>query len=523
MSAERSIVLWCPDWPVHARVAAEGLDADAPIALVDRGLVYACSAAARRDGVARRLKVREAQLRSPALVLRDYDAALDARAFEPVVRAVEAAVPGVQLIRPGTLAMRARGPARYYGSEEAAAAALLETAERAGVAGARVGIAEGPFAAEQAARAASPAAPVRLVPPGATAAFIAPLPVGLLVDERTATLLHRLGVRTLGELAALPEDDVRRRFGPAGAFAHARASAREHGRVEARTPPPEYAVGQHFEPPLDRIDALAFAFRARADEFEARLHAARLVCTAVRVEIVDDRGGRSEREWLHPRWFTAADVVDRVRWQLQGAGSADRGLAAPIAEVRVSPERVDAAAGHEEGLWGGGPDERVHHGLTRVQSMLGHDAVVTGAVGGGRLLADRELLVPWGDRAPASTRERPWPGSLPGLVPASVFRRRVAVLLTDADGAPVTVDERGIVSAPPERFSSDAVPGDAAAQPSPAGRRVRAWAGPWPVVERWWDPERAERLYRFQIVDDADEAWLLVLDAAGWRAEARYD
>ncbi|MFF2276305.1 DNA polymerase Y family protein [Agromyces sp. NPDC058126] len=507
----RAIVLWCPDWPVFAAAREAGLDPAAPLALTEGGAVHSCSAAARRDGVVRGLRLREAQYRSPAITVLPYDPVLDVRAFEPVVRQVEQTVPGVQIVRPGTLAMRARGPARYYGSEDAAARALLETVERLGVAGARVGIADGPFAAEQAARAVR-SSPVGIVAPGGSAAFLAPLPVGLVVDDRTRTLLNRLGVRTLGEFAALPQADVRRRFGAAGAFGHDRAAGRESTGVAARTPPPEFEIAAEFEPPLDRIDQLAFAFRVRAEEFIDRMRAARLVCTAIRVELDDERGGHSARSWLHPRWFTPADVVDRVRWQLQGAGTADTGLASPITKLRVIPERVDGTANHEAGLWGQGPDERVHHALTRVQSMLGHEGVVTAAVGGGRMLADRQVLVPWGDRAPEH-REAPWPGSLPALAPASVFRERHPVALLDAAGAPVAIDERGAISAPPERFAVG----------RGASEQVRAWAGPWPVVERWWDAERARRVHRFQIVDHDGCAWLLVRDDEGWWAEARYD
>lgn len=513
-SPTRSIVLWCPDWPVFAAAREAGLDLGTPIALTEGGAVHSCSAAARRDGVKRGLRLREAQYRSPALTVLPYDPALDVRAFEPVVRRVEDTVPGVQIVRPGTLAMRARGPARYYGGEEAAARALLDTAGQLGPE-ARVGVADGPFAAEQAARAAHAtrsSSSICIVEPGGSAEFLAALPVGLVVDDRTRVLLDRLGVRTLGELAALPADDVRRRFGAAGAFAHDRASGRETTGVAARTPPPEFEVFAGFEPPLDRIDQLAFAFRVRAEEFIDRMRAVRLVCTAIRVELDDERGGRSSRSWLHPRWFTPADVVDRVRWQLQGAGSADSGLASPITALRVIPERVDSTANHETGLWGQGPDERVHHALTRVQSMLGHEGVVTAAVGGGRMLADRQVLVPWGDRAP-ERREAPWPGSLPTLAPASVFRERHPVALLDAAGETVSIDERGAISSPPETF--------AVGRAAPAA--VRAWAGPWPVVERWWDDERARRVHRFQLVDHDGCAWLLVRDAEGWRAEARYD
>ncbi|MGR0317758.1 DNA polymerase Y family protein [Agromyces sp. ZXT2-3] len=509
--AVRTIVLWCPDWPVLAACREHGIDPALPVALTEKGLVHSCSAAARRDGVTRGLRLREAQYRSTALTVLEYDAALDHRAFEPVVRGIEAIVPGVQVLRPGALAMRARGPVRYYGGEDAAARALLEAASGLGIAGARVGVADGPFAAEQAARAAGP---VFAVPPGDSAGFLAPLPVSLVADARTTTLLHRLGVRTLGEFAALPEEDVRRRFGAAGAFAHDRAAGREQSRVAPRTPPPDFEVEQHFEPPLERVDQLAFAFRVRAEEFIDRMRSVRLVCTGIRVELDDDRGGHSSRSWLHPHWFTPADVVDRVRWQLQGSGTADAGLEAAIVRLRIVPERVDSTGNHEEGLWGGGPDERVHHGLTRVQSMLGHEGVVTAAIGGGRMLADRQVLVPWGDRAPERVAaEAPWPGSLPALAPASVFRERLPVALVDADAAPVRVDARGTISAAPASF---AVAGGRSAP-------VRAWAGPWPVVERWWDAERARRVHRFQLVDHDGCAWLLVRDAEGWWAEARYD
>ncbi|WP_400998496.1 DNA polymerase Y family protein [Agromyces sp. GXQ0307] len=510
-AAVRTIVLWCPDWPVLAACRERGIDPALPVALTEKGLVHSCSPAARRDGVTRGLRLREAQYRSTALAVLEYDAALDHRAFEPVVRGVEAIVPGVQVLRPGTLAMRARGPVRYYGGEDAAARALLEAAAGLGITGARVGVADGPFAAEQAARAADP---MLAVPVGESARFLAPLPVSLVADARTTTLLHRLGVRTLGEFAALPEEDVRRRFGAAGAFAHDRGAGRERSRVAPRTPPPDFEVEQHFEPPLERVDQLAFAFRVRAEEFIERMRAVRLVCTGIRVELDDDRGGHSSRSWLHPHWFTPADVVDRVRWQLQGSGAVDAGLEAAIVRLRIVPERVDSTGNHEEGLWGGGPDERVHHGLTRVQSMLGHEGVVTAAIGGGRMLADRQVLVPWGDRAPERVAaEAPWPGSLPALAPASVFRERLPVVLVDAEAAPVAVDARGAISSAPVSL---AVGGGRAAP-------VRAWAGPWPVVERWWDAERARRVHRFQVVDHDGCAWLLVRDAEGWWAEARYD
>src|SRR5690554_1771675 len=445
----RVVVVWCPDWPVVAARATGLLPAGSPVALVDRGEVVACSAEARNDGVRRGIRVREAQARCPELEVHAYDPAVDARAFEQVCAVVEERVPGVQLLRPGLATVRARGAARYYRGEDRAARELLGALANTIAADARVGIADGIFAAEQAAYRTSSRQRTLIVPAGASPQFLGPLPIEALGEPGLVPLLKRLGAGTLGDFAALNETDVRARFGEDGARAHARAAGRDPRPVTVRVPEKDFDRAIEFEPPLDRVDQVAFAFRAAAEEFVAGITAARLVCTAIRVVIDTEDGGASEREWAHPRHFTAAEVLDRVRWQLQGSGG---GLSSPISRVRVSPERVDAVSNHEAGLWGHAPDERIHHGLSRIQSMLGHDAVLTAVPGGGRMLAERRVLVPWGDAPPATARvaaERPWPGSLPDPPPATVFTELRPVQVLDAAGGPVDVDQRGILGAPP--------------------------------------------------------------------------
>jgi len=524
----RSIVLWCPDWPVRAALLQHPqLDAEAPLALIEKGLVFACSAAARAAGVRRGLRVREAQARCPELAVLPYDPQLDARFFEPVLAAVEQTVPGVQPIRPGMCALRSRGPARYYGGEVEAARVLLGVLAEHGVPDARAGVADGPFAAELAARHPH-ADTVLAVPEGGSPVFLAGLPVDVMGDAAFAALCARLGLRTLGALAGMSADELVERFGATGSRVFALVTGRDAQVVVPRTPQRALERVIAFDEGLDRIDQLAFAARQTADDMIAGLTAAKLVATAVTVAIQTEGGGESARTWLHPRWFTAVDLVDRLRWQLQGAGSGAGELAAPVVRVVFAPESVDAAHHHEQGLWGGAPDERVHHALSRVQSMLGHDAVVTAVIGGGRLLEDRQVFVPWGDRSPGGTAERaaqPWPGSLPDPLPATVFLPRVGVAVLEALGELVTVSERGLVEGEPALFA--AAPG---ARPigSPAealrhARPIEGWAGPWTVDEKWWDPAAARRVHRFSVVDADGTAWLLLFDGAAWLAEARYD
>src|SRR3954451_10263110 len=146
--ATRTLVVWCSDWPV----IAAGFTAEVPVAVVHANRVMACSAAARADGVRRGLRRREAQGRCPALTVVEHDPAGAARAFEPVVAAVEDFAPGVEILRPGVCAVGTRGPSRYFGGDEALAAKVVRAAEEgAGGAAARVGVADGVFAAELAA------------------------------------------------------------------------------------------------------------------------------------------------------------------------------------------------------------------------------------------------------------------------------------------------------------------------------------------------------------------------------------
>ncbi|WP_243062949.1 DNA polymerase Y family protein [Humibacter sp. RRB41] len=515
VNAARSIVLWCPDWPVRTAVAAGLAEDGHPIALIDKGMVFASSAAARHEGVRRGLRVREAQARCAELTVLPYDATADQRHFDPLMTAIEQAVPGVQPVRPGLCALRARGPARFYGGEDAAAAELLRVAAEHGSPDACIGIADGPFAAEQAARAASRTGRVLIVEPGRSAEFLAPLPVDVLGDPAFATLLHRLSLDTLGAVAKLTTLELGDRFGELGVRTHVLANGSDRTTVVPREPQALLERSAEFEPGLDRVDELTFAFRRTADDFVAGLTAVKLVATAVRVSVEAESGAQSERTWLHPRWFTAVDVVDRVRWQLQGSGI-DSGLDSPVVRVTVAPETVDAASHHEDGLFGGGPDERVHHALSRVQSMLGHDAVGTPAVSGGRLLADRAVLVPWGDRVPdavTSDAAKPWPGALPPPLPATVYSPTVSCSVVSATGDQVDVDEAGMLTADPTGFSVRGRP----------TVRVTAWAGPWPVEERWWDEDAARSLSRLQLVDETGGAWLVLLERGAWALEARYD
>jgi protein ImuB len=152
--APRVMVVWCPDWPVVAAAAELGLAVTDPVAVIEAGEVFACSEEARREGVRRGMRRRDASARCPELVLTDHSPERDVRAFEAVLTAVEQVSATVTPIRPGLCALTV--PRRFYGGEAEAAAVVAEHLVGAGVWDCRAGIADGMFTAEQAAKQAAP-------------------------------------------------------------------------------------------------------------------------------------------------------------------------------------------------------------------------------------------------------------------------------------------------------------------------------------------------------------------------------
>lgn len=518
------MAVWCPDWPVVAALVDEGLPTHLPAAVFRANLVVACNAGARSHGVRRGMRRRDAQSRCPELRVLAANPDRDARAFEPVLAAVEELRPGVAPLRPGLLALRA--PARFHGGEGSGAAILAERLVGLGVWDCRFGVADELFTAEQAARRAE-RQDCLVVGPGESVPFLRALPVSVVedvVDGRDAVdLMKRLGLRTLGDLADLSATDVRDRFGTEVAWVHRVLGGDVAGLLDTRTPPPELACHVDFEPPLDSAETISFSVRQTADRFVAGLARHGLVCTEVLVEArcEGEAEPASSRLWLHPRWFGAADLVDRLHWQLQGAMSSRHGdggrVRSPVDRVRFEPVTVVPDAVHADGLWGG-TDERVERGIARVQGMLGHEAVVRPVLQGGRAPRDRQALVPWGER-PTGLRPRadrggpPWPGSIPPPAPARVLVDPWAAEVVGPGGRCVDVDERGAVTCPPTQFRP--APGD-------DWLPVGAWAGPWPVEELWWE-KPARRVARFQVVGVDGRAWLLTWDSGVWWTEAAYD
>jgi protein ImuB len=185
-----------------------------------------------------------------------------------------------------------------------------------------------------------------------------------------------------------------------------------------------------------------------------------------------------------------------------------------IVLLRLTPDQVVRATGQQLALWGEAViTDRVARAAMRVQALLGHEAVLRPLIGGGRNADEQVTHRPFGEKGePSRAPDQPWPGRIPGAAPALVYRVAREAVVTDEAGRPVTVSGRCAVSAPPRRLAIHDEP----------KRAITAWAGPWPLAERWWDPAAASRRARFQLVTDDGRAWLAAVRDGRWQVEAGY-
>ena len=128
---------------------------------------------------------------------------------------------------------------------------------------------------------------IKVVPAGEEAAFLAPLAVQELwgVGPKTAERLARLGIRTIGELAAQPQDDLMRRFGKNGADLSLRAQG-----IDARPVETEYEVKSisretTFAQDVSDSQTLHWTLRTLADSVGRRLRRAGLSGTTVKLKL----------------------------------------------------------------------------------------------------------------------------------------------------------------------------------------------------------------------------------------------
>ena len=334
-------------------------------------LIGEASAAAEAHGVKAGLRLGEALARCPSLRLVAPDPAGVADEWDRVLSALEGIGAEVESERPGIACFDAGGLLNLHGGLDGV---LTVTRRALSGAPARLGVAPSRFAAVAAASKARPRRPE--VTPGARmpigrrtaisdgghgggvsggglsggglsgrrrfrgdslAAYLAPLPIALLGSRpETAALpepLERFGIRTLGELAALPRAALADRFGAAGPLARDLARGRDTPlvprraaeRLEEALELPESGSGTQLEHALGLlIDRLVARRERRGRTFRSVVLSASLVeggTWRLRMTFREAHADpRRMRLALAPRLAELPAPADVLRLRVEGLG-----------------------------------------------------------------------------------------------------------------------------------------------------------------------------------------------------------
>jgi protein ImuB len=366
--------------------------------------------------------------------------------------------PRVEDVGGGSVYLDAAGLRSLFGDDATLADRLRDAAAAAGIT-IRVGIAASRIGALAAARVGSGAT---VVEPGGDAAALATAPLSLLtLSEALATRLSRWGLRTLGELAALPTAGLFERAGAEGVQAQRLARGEDPRPLASWRPEPAFEESVECEWGLETLEPVVERLGELAARLCGRLGARGLAADGFEW-ICRLAGGRAHEGALTPAvpLTEATAVTGLLRLALEARPP--RGIVEGLT-LRARPTR--AAPAQESLTDPSRPSPRfLAATMNRLVALVGSDRIGAPAL----LDSHRPDAVGLGAYASPSPRRKERGESGSGNAPVLALRRLrppAPAAVTLASGRPVAMRSSRL-----------------------AGRIV-AGVGPWRSSGEWWTPQ----------------------------------
>jgi protein ImuB len=461
-----------------------------PAALLDPTqrppVITACTAAARQEGVACGQTSSQALARSPQLRLlvprpdaeREAGAALLATAFA-ICPAVEATAPGVCTLQIDGVPPERREPAL----SEALARLVVLGLHATGGAGPT------PLLALYAARHTDALLIIRQ-----ERAFLAPLPLAAADPEpEMAALLARWGLRTLGDLTALPKAALAQRLGPPGVALWERAAGETSRPLQLVVPPPVFTAALTCEFALETLEPLLFLLRRFVDRLALELATAAFAAAELQLTLALADETTLAHTLRLPEPSTDADTLFRtLHTHLESLRTAS---AIVGIQLSITPTRGTL---RQRGLF----DRALRdphlftETLARIAAVVGADRVGT-PVRRDTHRPDAFALAP-----PAT--------EIPPTRPPAVHPAQGLVLRRYRPPRPVQVELSAPPAARPAWVRTDG-----------GGSVVHAAHGPWRSSGDWWQNDRLWQREEWDV--ELDGLYRLVRTPEGWFLEGEYD
>ena len=307
-------------------------------------IAAACARATRLD-LRPGMAIAQAQAMHPGLRVVRETPEQDHAALERLAAWCLRYTPLTRAVPPDGVWLDLTGCAHLHGGEAALLSDLAARLSRAGLHN-RIAVADTPGAAQALGRHG--AQPLTMVAPGDHRALLS-LPVAALrIGDEAAALLHRLGLRRIGDLAALPRAPLARRLGTSVTLRLDQALGCVDEPITPQAPPAEIAPRICFIEPLLTADALANAIRMLAAALcpllETRgLGARRLALCFERVDNSRQVQLVSLAQASRDRRHIARLFEERLEQVDPGDGIEAMALSAAVAETLPSGQQTNGA------------------------------------------------------------------------------------------------------------------------------------------------------------------------------------
>jgi protein ImuB len=130
--------------------------------------------------------------------------------------------------------------------------------------------------------------------------------------ERILSILHQWGIHTLGQLAALPRDDLAARLGARAVELWERANGRTERILKLVSPPESFIESFEFENEIETAEPLLFMLRRFLQQLATRLNAIYLVAKELRLRIAFADKSHYERIFKIPQPTNNEDILFRM-------------------------------------------------------------------------------------------------------------------------------------------------------------------------------------------------------------------
>jgi DNA polymerase-4 len=254
----------------------------------DRGVVSTASYEARKFGVHSAMPLRTAGRLCPQGVFLPVDGRKYQAESRRVMAILRRFTPQVQPVSIDEAFLDVTASRALFGDGEAIARSIKVAVHAETGLTISVGVAATKLVAKVASDLRKPDGLV-VVPPGGEAAFLAPLPISRLwgVGEKTAAALAEYGVRTIGDLAALPPDALERRLGKHGASLVARAHGIDPDPVAGGEPAKSIGHEHTFDQDTADQEVIERTLLGMADGVAGRLRSSGIRAVTITLKLRD--------------------------------------------------------------------------------------------------------------------------------------------------------------------------------------------------------------------------------------------